>query len=62
MSCKRTQGFLAKHHIGVRRQIDAGKDRHGKHEALTLARQASRIVVARGKKVTDFDMKKSPAG
>jgi arsenate reductase-like glutaredoxin family protein len=36
---------------------DAGKQRKGRQEALSLARKASRIIVARGKKLTTFDMK-----
>jgi arsenate reductase-like glutaredoxin family protein len=37
---------------------DAGKDRRGREEALALARQADKVVVAKGKKVVSFDMKK----
>jgi hypothetical protein len=37
---------------------DAGKERKGREEALALARKASRILVARGKKIVEFDMKK----
>ena len=39
---------------------DAGKKRRGPQEALALARAAARVVVARGKKVVAFDMKKDP--
>jgi hypothetical protein len=37
---------------------DASKERKGPDEALDLARHADRIVVAKGKKVVTFDMKK----
>lgn len=39
---------------------DAGKDRRGRDEALTLARQAKRILIAKGKKVVSFDMEHEP--
>ena len=41
-------------------QVDAGKSRLGKADALRLARAASKIIVAKGKKVVTFDMKKAP--
>ncbi len=37
---------------------DARKERQGPKEALALARSAAKVVVARGKKVVTFDMKK----
>ena len=37
---------------------DASKERKGRAEALALAKTASKIVVARGKKIVSFDMKK----
>ncbi len=40
--------------------VDAGKDRKGREQALALAKEAAKIVVARGKKVVSFDMKKDP--
>jgi hypothetical protein len=36
--------------------VDASKERHGREEALKLARSAERVVAARGKKVVVFDM------
>jgi hypothetical protein len=39
---------------------DASKDRRDREAALALAKTADRIVVARGKKVVSFDMKKAP--
>ena len=41
-------------------RTDATKERKGRDEALALARSAERVVVARGKKVVTFDMKRSP--
>lgn len=40
--------------------VDAGKDRKGREQALALAKEAAKLVVARGKKVVSFDMKKDP--
>lgn len=40
--------------------VDATKDRRGREEALKLARSAKRVVAARGKKVTVFDMTGDP--
>jgi hypothetical protein len=39
---------------------DAGKERHGRDDALKLARTMDVVVVGRGKKVMTFDMKRSP--
>ena len=41
-------------------RADAGKERRGRDEALALARTADRVVVAKGKKVLTFDMKRDP--
>ena len=40
--------------------VDATKNKHGRAEALQLARSAGRVVAARGKKTVVFDMKKDP--
>ncbi len=60
MSCQKAQGFLESGSWKVAEQADAARDRKGRDEALVLARQASRVVVAKGKKVVTFDMKKEP--
>lgn len=60
MSCRRSQEFLARTGVSVRHHADADQERLGPEEALRLARQAARIVVARGRRVTTFDMKASP--
>ena len=39
--------------------VDAKKNRIGAEEALALARSARRVLVARGKKFVDYDMKKN---
>ena len=40
--------------------VDATRERRGRDEALQLARAADQVVVARGKQVVVFDMKKDP--
>lgn len=40
--------------------MDATKERLGRDEALELARSATRVVAARGKKIVTFDMKNKP--
>jgi hypothetical protein len=44
--------------VGAR--ADATKERRGRGEALALAKEVDRVVVARGKKVVTFDMKHDP--
>ncbi|MCI0638649.1 MAG: hypothetical protein L0Y70_06215 [Gemmataceae bacterium] len=46
--------------MDVATMVDAGKDRKGREQALALAKEAAKLVVARGKKVVSFDMKKDP--
>jgi hypothetical protein len=46
--------------VQVADRSDASKERRGPEEALTLARAADRVVVARGKKVVTFSMKAEP--
>ena len=58
MTCKKAQGYLEKNAVHVQQVQDAGKARKGAAEALALARSAARVVVAKGKKVVAFDMKK----
>ena len=40
--------------------VDAGKDRRGRAEALTLAKSVKRVVTGRGKNVMTFDMTADP--
>ena len=46
----------------MREEIIANKTKLGKKDALKLARGVSKVVVAKGKKVLTFDMKKDPPG
>ena len=58
MTCKKAQGYLETNTISVNQLQDAGKQKEGPKEALALARSASKVIVARGKKTVTFDMKK----
>lgn len=60
MGCGKAQEFLAQHEVTVKDETLAGKAKLGAEDALRLARQASRVVVAKGKKVVIFNMKKDP--
>jgi arsenate reductase-like glutaredoxin family protein len=60
MGCKKAQEFLEKNAHEVGAESNASKERRGRQEALKLARSVSQVVVAKGKMVTRFDMKKDP--
>ena len=60
MSCTKAQGFLEENALEVKEQTDARKEKRGREEALTLAKSVNRIIVAKGKKVIEIDMKKEP--
>src|SRR5208282_1087718 len=60
MSCKKAQGFLENSTWQVDDRTDASHERRGEKEALALAKSVDRVVVARGKKVVAFDMKRAP--
>lgn len=59
-TCKRAQGFLEGHDIIINEMVIANKNKLGPDDALRLASEVSRIVVAKGRKVITFDMKKDP--
>ncbi len=44
----------------MKEQVDAGKAKLGKDDALRLARAASKVIAAKGNKFLVFDMKKDP--
>jgi hypothetical protein len=60
MGCQKAQGFLEAEALVVGEWTDASKDRRGRDASLALARTVDKVVVARGKKVVVFDMKKAP--
>jgi arsenate reductase-like glutaredoxin family protein len=61
MGCKKAQGFLETSGWGIAAEVlDAAKHKCGRDAALLLAKSADKVVVAQGKKVVTFDMKKNP--
>jgi hypothetical protein len=58
--CTKSREFLEQHGWSVVETIDATKVRKGRDAALELARSASTVIVARGKKVVTFDMAAPP--
>ena len=44
----------------VQEEVDAGRTRLGRGEALALARGVDRVVATRGAKVVAFDLRKDP--
>ena len=58
MSCTRAQGYLARHQITAKEIVDA-KASLGPEEALKLAAGATKLVVAKGKKIASFSLKKN---
>jgi len=60
MTCKKAQGYLETNAVTVTDTTDATRHRRGPADALALARSADKVVVARGKKIATFDMKKDP--
>ena len=57
-SCLRARTFLEKHEVVVADTTDANKTRKGRADAIALAKTVSRLVVAKGKKIVDVDLKK----
>ncbi len=55
----KSQGFLAKHTIEPKETVDA-KAKLGRETAQELAQAATTVIVAKGKKVVRFDMKRDP--
>src|SRR5262245_59976990 len=58
MTCQKAQGFLERHAVPVKVVADANKQKQGRAQALKLARRAVKILIAKGKKIVAFDMKK----
>ena len=54
------QGFLATRNIEIKEVVNASKEKLRGENALALARQTSRVLVAKGKKIVTFDMKHNP--
>ena len=57
VTCGKSQAFLQRNKIDVKETVNAVKVRFEPKQALKMAREAGRVVVAKGKKVVTFDMK-----
>ena len=57
MSCARAQEFLAKHKVDAAEVVDASA-KLGRADALQMAKAASKLIVAKGKKVVTFSLGK----
>ena len=58
MTCRKTQGFLAKAGIDTAEQVDARKVRMGPDQVLGLVKDVDQLYVAKGAKVVHLDLKR----
>jgi arsenate reductase-like glutaredoxin family protein len=58
MTCRKTQGFLARAGIDTAEQVDAKKVRMGPEQALGLVKDVDQLYVAKGAKVVHLDLKR----
>jgi arsenate reductase-like glutaredoxin family protein len=57
MTCKKARGFLGQCSAYVTETVNAAKVRYGEAEALKLLKGVEKLVVAKGKKIQEFDLK-----
>ncbi len=57
-TCKKARGYLGEAEVPVKERVDATQVRYGKTEALALMKGIDKLIVAKGKKVVTFDLKK----
>ena len=58
VTCKKARTFLEPLDVSVKETVDAGKMRFGESEALALLKGVEKLIVAKGKKSVEFDLKK----
>jgi len=58
MTCAKTQGFLAKHKVGIAAQTDAKKATIKGEAALGALKGVDELYVAKGKKIVHVDLKR----
>jgi len=58
MTCKRTQGFLAKHRVTPAETVNATRQTIRGRAALAVARGIDSLVVTRGRKLIEVDLKR----
>ena len=59
MTCAKTQGFLARHRIGVTAQADAKKATIKGAAALAVLKDVDEIYAAKGKQVIHVDLRRA---
>lgn len=57
MTCQKAQEFLERAQVSVRESVNASKVRYGPQEALGLLTGIARLVVTRGQKVEQWDLR-----
>ncbi len=58
MSCKRADAAIESFGATVRETVNANKDKIDQEQGLRLLQEGSKVLVARGKKVLEFRLKK----
>ncbi len=61
MTCGRAREFLEREKIAVAEQVNANRDPQGKKDALALAARAKKLIVAKGTRITELDMRTKPS-
>lgn len=62
MTCKKAQEFLERMQVPVRESVNASKVRYGPQEALGLLQGIARLIVTRGQKVVQWDLRQERPG
>lgn len=61
MTCGRAREFLEREKIAVAEQVSANRTPHGKKDALALAARAKKLIVAKGTRITELDLRTKPS-
>jgi arsenate reductase-like glutaredoxin family protein len=57
MTCKKAREFLGQYSADVLETVNAAKVRYGRNEALHLLQGMEKLIVAKGKKLQEFDLR-----
>lgn len=58
VTCKKARGFMGESGVTVDETVNSGKVRFGEGEVLELLHDVEKLLVAKGSKVHEFDLKK----
>lgn len=61
MTCGRAREFLEREKIAVAEQVSANRTPQGKKDALALAARAKKLIVAKGTRITELDLRTKPS-